>query len=233
VRPIEIAASVLKNSERTVEQVQVKYVELLHSEMKTKNFLPNLRDILDIYNTYRDNTMSPQDFESVVAKQLRIGQVPYLGIMLLIARYRVQGKKEEERVSFQKLHKDLELCEAGIKPHLLWATEFSEDFIKALIVHNHKNPSVFLNLHARTRDSILLQEFVSACHSLRLDTDYKMEMIEAFFNQASANTQSAPLKTMIELIEKLFKSGVRQMMAQIIEDLFGQMKQNNTTIKVY
>lgn len=113
--------------------------------MAKRQLIPKLRDILNIYNTYRDNTMSSKDFKDMIQKQLQINALPPIGMQLLISRYRAFIHQTEERVAFAKFRKDLELKSFGVNPGLLWATLFVEDYIKALIVQKYRDAASFLS----------------------------------------------------------------------------------------
>lgn len=83
--------------------------------------------------------MSFKDFQDCISKQLKISEIPFLGLKLLEQRYKTKNKAGEERISFKLWQRDLLLCEAGIQPNLLWAVEFAEDFVKSLIVGGHRD----------------------------------------------------------------------------------------------
>ena len=140
---------------------------------------------MNLYNTQRDNTMSFKDFQDCISKQLKITEIPFLGLKLLEQRYKVKNNLGEERISFKLLHRDLELCEAGIQPDMLWAVEFAEDFVKSIIVGGHRDAQTFLLNHSRTRNSLIEAEFMQACMALNIMPGSKEDHVSNFFQLAA------------------------------------------------
>lgn len=48
--------------------------------------------------------------------------------------------QDASRVSFIKFIKDMEYCDAGISPSLIWAIDLAEDIYKGLIVNGMNSP---------------------------------------------------------------------------------------------
>lgn len=105
---------------------------------------------MNCYNTLRDNSMSDKDFETALAKELRVQNLTLIGIKMLQRRYRTYGPRDELRVAYLPWLKDMQLLDSGISPKMLWATELAEDFIKALIVNKESNALQFLGSFCRT-----------------------------------------------------------------------------------
>lgn len=57
---------------------------------------------------------------------------------LIVLRYKEM--QDASRVSFIKFIKDMEYCDAGISPSLIWAIDLAEDIYKGLIVNGMNSP---------------------------------------------------------------------------------------------
>ncbi len=66
------------------------------------------------------------------------GTVTETMIDVLIQRYKASSL-DSSRIVYSKFLKDLEMWDKGISPMLLWATEFAEDIIKALVVYDYNS----------------------------------------------------------------------------------------------
>ena len=62
-------------------------------------------------------------------------------MVLLVKRYKVETQdKNNEYIEFLKFIKDMEFCDQGISPALIWATDLAEDIMKGLIMINLTSP---------------------------------------------------------------------------------------------
>lgn len=82
--------------------------------------MSKLRDILNFFNTRRDNTCSAKEIKQTIIDKLEMKQlISESEVELLVLRYKSEG--DNSRVLFTKFLKDIELVDKGISPALLWA----------------------------------------------------------------------------------------------------------------
>lgn len=87
-------------------------------------------------------------------------------IDILIQRYKTS--KDASRIDFTKFLKDIELMAKGISPVMMWATDFAEDFMKALVINDYSNMSQFFSKFSKLQSILLYEEFRKAMDELQL-----------------------------------------------------------------
>lgn len=165
ISPGEIAATILKNAAKTVEDAQVVYFDMFYTELTRKQSIPKLNSMMSGFDTFKDNTMAASDFMNLINKQLQITSLPQKGMGLLISRYRSPYHNQPEgRVAFAKIRRDIDLKSKGVNPGLLWACAMAEDFTKALTVNRHRDaPTFLMDYRDQARGTIQMNDFVRAC----------------------------------------------------------------------
>ena len=142
--------------------------------------LGRLRDLFNFLNNRRDNTCQSSEFKQVFLDKLALKQVVTESqIDLLILRYRTM--QEASRVSFLVFLRDMEYCDQGVSPSLIWAIDLCEDITKSLILKNVTSTEHFFQKFSKLQGILLLDEFRRAMDELQITIYHDEEVQEEFF----------------------------------------------------